>query len=106
MQWVSFFTWLKGWSKRKSSKGEIGTKRTKVRKENIRQGPDKISKAKRSGRLKVYYTNSRSIKNIIALLTSVVSSQKVDIVAITESWLDNDSHVGQNILTGCAVRGV
>ena len=96
-----------GRSKGKSSEGEIGSKQTKGRKDKVNQGSDQISKVKRRDKLKVlYYTNSRSIKNIIALLTSVVSAQKVDIVAITESWLDNDSHVGQNILTGCAVRGV
>ena len=48
----------------------------------------KSKRVQKSGILKVYYTNSRSIRNKIDLLRAVVCTEEIDIVAITESWLD------------------
>ena len=50
--------------------------------------PGKKLEINKSGSLKVYYTNSRSICNKIDLLRAVVCTEKIDIIAITESWLD------------------
>ena len=41
--------------------------------------PDKIN---------VYYTNSRSIRNKIDLLRGIACAENLDIIAITETWLD------------------
>ena len=38
--------------------------------------------------MKVYYTNSRSVRNKIDLLRATVCTENIDIIAITESWLD------------------
>lgn len=43
--------------------------------------------------IRVYYTNSRSIRNKIDLLRSKASVEKLHIIAITESWINTtDRH--------------
>ncbi len=41
--------------------------------------------------LNVYYTNSRSLGNKMDELRALVSTEKIDIIAITETWINLDS---------------
>ncbi len=42
----------------------------------------------RKGDLKVYYTNSRSLRNKIDLLRGRACVEEFDIIALTETWID------------------
>ncbi|MCP4269715.1 MAG: hypothetical protein GY777_29775 [Candidatus Brocadiaceae bacterium] len=41
--------------------------------------------------LKVYYTNSRSLGNKMDVLRTLVSTENIDIIAITETWINLDN---------------
>ncbi len=57
---------------------------------------------RRKGDLKVYYTNSRSLRNKINLLRGKACVEEFDIIALTETWIDT---AGKKLLSEYKTEG-
>ena len=61
-----------------------------------------VRRVEKKGDLKVYYTNSRSLRNKIDLLRGKACVEEFDIIALTETWIDTGS---KNFLSEYEIEG-
>ncbi len=61
-----------------------------------------VRRAERKGDLKVYYTNSRNLRNKMDLLREKACVEQFDIIALTETWMNTAS---KNFLLEYEIEG-
>ena len=61
-----------------------------------------VRRVEKKGDLKVYYTNSRSLRNKIDLLRGKACVEEFDVIALTETWIDTGS---KNFLSEYEIEG-
>ena len=57
---------------------------------NTSKGRNKLANAVNRDNIKVYYCNSRSVRNKIDLLRGLASVERPEVIAITETWIDTE----------------
>ena len=81
---------------KEAASGEIGLVASEPHSTSFRR--NSLASKPQNGRianinnLKVYYTNSRSLGNKMNDLRALVSTEKIDIIAISETWMRLESH--------------
>ncbi len=70
--------------------------------QNTSRQQHRSNSTRQEDRLKVYYTNCRSLRNKIDLLRGKVCVENFDIIAVTETWIDTNS---KNFLSEFKIEG-